>query len=189
MSSSSSDISVSAAAAPMAAPVLEQRVFLPHEQFEPHDAKGTFVKGADFQELYYYNCIITVPVCSKKQIQRGRRRFSLLLQNMRIHDSSGYGGFCARGVDLVGHVSDPTLWGAYICKVPHAGYQYVLSEIIVQLGIYAKHKADEKKVSLSSTNQCRWRTHTYQQSSRRRRRCSPGEEVEGRRSRLYDESR
>ena len=51
MSSSSSDISVSA----VSAPVLEQRVFLPHDQFEPHDAKGTFVKGADFQELYYYS--------------------------------------------------------------------------------------------------------------------------------------
>ena len=50
MSSSFSDISVSAAAAP----VLEQRVFLPHEQFEPHDAKGTFVKGDKFVELYCY---------------------------------------------------------------------------------------------------------------------------------------
>ena len=48
MSSSSSDIGVSA----IAARVVEQtRVFQPHDQFIPYDAKGDFVKGDKFHEL------------------------------------------------------------------------------------------------------------------------------------------
>ena len=128
LSSSFSDIRVNA----VSAPAVEQSGFFlpPHDQFQPHDAKGSFVKGSDFYELYCE--------ARDKVFNENDEHFLCFCKNMRIHQIGVYANYCAHGVELVGHVNEPTLWDAYICKVRGVGHVTAVFEIGWQLGNYAK---------------------------------------------------